>query len=325
MRAVRNTTRLSLTRAARHWSHTSSRHFGTSAPRFAASLAEAEGATSAALNPRWFSDLTDRIQKCLSLRLCDQDDQRLREQLDYLDKNWLDISAEREGFLSMERWRGLDRVPVQWGDMHGEWPPSPFPQSGTKDSDAGLICASRVNSVARRQDTLPVRASLTTAGHVNNVVYNRYAEGGRVTWIQSFGAESDAAHRQRWTNLMKPKGVGCILKSIKMDYKLPITYPDRITVLHKMSRKLEYGADSIFLEGAVLSESSKRIAARCFEEIAVYDYQAGRRAPLEDFMVDAFRAVYERQERCKAKRDSEVAQLQALVQQIEDRAASVGK
>ncbi|ODA77458.1 hypothetical protein RJ55_07087 [Drechmeria coniospora] len=258
MHAVRNTTRFSLTRAARHWSHTSSRHFGTSAPRFGASLAEAEGAKSAALNPRWFSDLRDRIQKCLSLRLCDQDDQRLREQLDYLDKNWLDISAEREG-------------------------------------------------------------------HVNNVVYNRYAEGGRVTWIQSFGAESDAAHRQRWTNLMKPKGVGCILKSIKMDYKLPITYPDRITVLHKMSRKLEYGADSIFLEGAVLSESSKRIAARCFEEIAVYDYQAGRRAPLEDFMVDAFRAVYERQERCKAKRDSEVAQLQALVQQIEDRAASVGK
>ena len=55
-------------------------------------------------------------------------------------------------------------------------------------------------------------------GHVNNVMYNRYAESARVNWTLKFAA-SDPAHKTAWMELMSPKGVGLILRSIKTDYK----------------------------------------------------------------------------------------------------------
>lgn len=55
-------------------------------------------------------------------------------------------------------------------------------------------------------------------GHVNNVVYNRYAESARVNWALNFAA-ADPAHRAEWLELMTPKGIGLILRSIRTDYK----------------------------------------------------------------------------------------------------------
>lgn len=55
-------------------------------------------------------------------------------------------------------------------------------------------------------------------GHVNNVVYNRYAESARVNWGLNF-ATMDPAHTAEWTQLMTPTGIGLILRSIRTDYK----------------------------------------------------------------------------------------------------------
>lgn len=46
-----------------------------------------------------------------------EDAERLRKTSDYLDSHWLALSAGREGFLTEERWRGLDKFGVAWGDM----------------------------------------------------------------------------------------------------------------------------------------------------------------------------------------------------------------
>ena len=80
-------------------------------------------------------------------------------------------------------------------------------------------------------------------GHVNNVVYNRYAESARVNWALNF-ATSDSSHRHEWMvrptidwkdlksvlnwsielqHLMTPKSIGLILRSIKTDYKFVST------------------------------------------------------------------------------------------------------
>jgi hypothetical protein len=50
------------------------------------------------------------------------------------------------------------------------------------------------------------------------VMYNRYAESARVNWTLNFAA-SDPQHRAEWMELMTPKSVGLILRSIKTDYK----------------------------------------------------------------------------------------------------------
>jgi hypothetical protein len=49
-------------------------------------------------------------------------------------------------------------------------------------------------------------------------MYNRYAESARVNWTLNFAA-SDPGHKREWLELMTPKKVGLILRSIKTDYK----------------------------------------------------------------------------------------------------------
>jgi len=55
-------------------------------------------------------------------------------------------------------------------------------------------------------------------GHVNNVMYVRYAESARVNWAAKY-AVRDQEHRREWKELATPKGVGMILKSIGVEYK----------------------------------------------------------------------------------------------------------
>lgn len=53
-------------------------------------------------------------------------------------------------------------------------------------------------------------------------MYNRYAESARVNWATNYAA-SDPANKKEWNELMTPKGVGLILRSIKTDYKFVST------------------------------------------------------------------------------------------------------
>lgn len=56
---------------------------------------------------------------------------------------------------------------------------------------------------------------------MNNVVYNRYAESGRIAWVQNFAKLQDPAHRSAWNNLWTPKGeIGLILRKITTEFKL---------------------------------------------------------------------------------------------------------
>jgi hypothetical protein len=54
---------------------------------------------------------------------------------------------------------------------------------------------------------------------VNNVMYVRYAETGRVGWIQNFARYIDPEHKKEWEELYTPKGIGMILRSINVEYK----------------------------------------------------------------------------------------------------------
>ncbi|KAK1246006.1 hypothetical protein MKX07_005075 [Trichoderma sp. CBMAI-0711] len=206
--------------------------------------------------------------------------EEVRQRLAYLDENWLQLSAGREGYLADEERRGLDRHAVQWGDM------------------------------------------LCVVGHVNNVIYNRYAESGRVNWTRNLAQFSDPKYEQEWNDLMTPKGVGLILASIRTDYKFPMTFPDRVTVLHKLVTKPDYSSDRFYLEAVMYSEQHRRPAAKCFEDIVVYDYRAAKKAPLKPYMVDVMRATFDLQEQRKQEAERKVSELQAFVKEVEDSAGA---
>ncbi|KAK4072180.1 hypothetical protein Trihar35433_4244 [Trichoderma harzianum] len=159
-------------------------------------------------------------------------------------------------------------------------------------------------------------------GHVNNVIYNRLAESGRVNWTRNLAQFSDPKYQQEWFDLMSPKSIGLILASIRTDFKFPMTFPDRVTVLHKLVTKPDYSSDRFYLEAVMYSEQQRRPAAKCFEDIVVYDYRAAKKAPLKPFMVDELQATYDLQEQRKKEAEKKVAELQAFVQQVEDSAGA---
>ncbi len=55
--------------------------------------------------------------------------------------------------------------------------------------------------------------------HVNNVVYARYAESSRVKWVDHFALHVDPARGEQWRELMQPRTVGLIMKSLTTEFK----------------------------------------------------------------------------------------------------------
>lgn len=94
-------------------------------------------------------------------------------------------------------------------------------------------------------------------------------------------------------------------------------YPDRISVFHKLASEPTADTDSFILNVLILSERHQRPAARCVEDIVVYDYQKSKKAPLKPFMVDRFRETWKLQEEAKARNSDRVRSLLDRVRALE--------
>ncbi|KAI0977105.1 thioesterase-like superfamily-domain-containing protein [Xylaria arbuscula] len=145
------------------------------------------------------------------------------------------------------------------------------------------------------EDQQVVWGEMDSFGHVNNANYIRYAESARVKWILHFAIE-DSKHRETWNELMQPKNIGLIMKSITADYKFPMTTPDTISAYHRLRICPEETHTSLILDCIILSHRHRRIAARTFEDVAIYDYRKAKKTVLPDFMLDVFRDRWRKQE-----------------------------
>ena len=91
-----------------------------------------------------------------------------------------------------------------------------------------------------------------------------------------------------------------------------MTWPDHITVLHKLAKLPRKEDDSFKLDVVILSELHQRASARCFEDIVVYDYKKGKKETMPPWMLEAFEKTWEKQkveERIVRERVSEVDRL----------------
>jgi len=86
-----------------------------SRPREQIEKVEEEGAT--ALSPRWLSDLKRRIGRCISFGLGPDQVRRAGNILQTVGREWRDLVAGSEGFLTGPGRAGLERHRVVWGDM----------------------------------------------------------------------------------------------------------------------------------------------------------------------------------------------------------------
>ena len=96
-----------------------------------------------------------------------------------------------------------------------------------------------------------------------------------------------------------------------------MTWPDRVSVYHKLRELPSESTDSFILDVIILSERHRRVAARCIEDIVVYDYRKAKKVPLRHFMVDCFQETFKQQEQVKHKYGTTIHGLMQQVKELE--------
>jgi acyl-CoA thioester hydrolase len=108
-------------------------------------------------------------------------------------------------------------------------------------------------------------------GHVNNIFYLRYFESARIAYLRAIrltGGGRDAGEEH---------GAGPILHSTHCRFRLPLTFPDTVTVGARVS---DVGSDRFTMEYRIVSHSLGAVAADGGGIVVAYDYTRGCRTDL---------------------------------------------
>jgi acyl-CoA thioester hydrolase len=105
--------------------------------------------------------------------------------------------------------------------------------------------------------------------HVNNLVYFRYFESGRIEYFR----------RIHWPELERETGVGPILASTSAKFRKPLTYPDRVLIGTRISSLAE---DRFVMDYVLVSHSLQAVAAEGQGTIVTYHYAEQRKAPIPE-------------------------------------------
>jgi hypothetical protein len=71
------------------------------------------------------------------------------------------------------------------------------------------------------------------------------------------------------------------------------------------------------LDAVTLSEKNRRVAARCEEELVVYDYHLGKRVGMPDWMSDIFEKVLAEQEQSLKSSRAKAWEVDASLAELE--------
>lgn len=96
---------------------------------------------------------------------------------------------------------------------------------------------------------------------------------------------------------------------------------------HKLRLKPEASHTSLILDCVILSHRHRRVAARTEEDVAIYDYRAGRKTTMPPFVLDVFRDTWRRQEeeigRARGRIWELIREVEALEKETWDREDAV--
>ena len=103
----------------------------------------------------------------------------------------------------------------------------------------------------------------------------RFFESGRFHWMRALGHELGGPDKAK--EMITGKGVSLILKSLSVDYKRPVVYPDTLLVAHKphpgVSAAAPRSAKTHFgVRGAMWSYAQRRIVTESDSVLVWYDY-----------------------------------------------------
>jgi acyl-CoA thioester hydrolase len=135
---------------------------------------------------------------------------------------------------------------------------------------------------------------MDSLGHVNNTLYLQYFETARIEYLLALGMDPPGPSWQEY---------GLILASLDCRFKVPVTYPDTLSV---GTRVAALGEDRVLMEHAAFSHKLDRVAAESDAVVVSYDYVAGRRASLHPELRDAVLALEKRDLPVMAPREPRV-------------------
>ena len=112
-------------------------------------------------------------------------------------------------------------------------------------------------------------------GHVNNIIYLKWCETSRVELFREIWNLKSL----KMQDIMEKEGMGPILANFNMNYKIPIQYPDMITV---KTRITSIGNTSFGVGHELFSKTNKdKIVASGESVIVMINYKSGKKAPID--------------------------------------------
>jgi acyl-CoA thioester hydrolase len=126
--------------------------------------------------------------------------------------------------------------------------------------------------------SIPVAwGEMDSLGHVNNIVYFRYFETARMRYLERAGL----------IDIMKEIGIGPILAKISCTYRIPVHYPDTLTVGTRVST---IGNTHFNMDYLIISEIHGAVATGD-SVIVTFDYRVNAKAPVPDAVIRAIEGL----------------------------------
>lgn len=114
--------------------------------------------------------------------------------------------------------------------------------------------------------------------HVNNIVYFRYFETARIHYFRRVGLDQGSP----------AEGIGPILASTQCRFRMPLTFPDTVSV---GARVVRMGEDRFTMEYRVVSDRAGKVAAEGEGVIVAYRYDEGRKTEIPAALRAAIEAL----------------------------------
>jgi acyl-CoA thioester hydrolase len=105
--------------------------------------------------------------------------------------------------------------------------------------------------------------------HVNNTVYLKHFESARISYFEKID----------FIEVMNKTGIGPILASTQCRYKIPLTYPDHVTVAARVDT---IEKDRFVMKYAAVSHKFRKIAAEGEGVLVTFDYKKNVKALIPD-------------------------------------------
>jgi acyl-CoA thioester hydrolase len=105
--------------------------------------------------------------------------------------------------------------------------------------------------------------------HVNNVVYFRYFENGRLEYFRRLG----------WEEIERRTRVGPILAATSARFRKPLTYPDTISIGTRLASISE---DRFTMKHVIVSHAQGAVTTEGEGLVVSFHYARGEKAPIPE-------------------------------------------